>query len=90
MDNKLLVVIAGAMMLAGGLVQLVSLMRRRGRGPWRGPVVSAVAVVAYGVLALSGHVLNGTTLSAVLIWFIAAAIWIGFWLTRRDAARQVQ
>jgi hypothetical protein len=88
--TRLVVAVAGAVMLAGGLIQLVSLRRLRGRAPWRGATVSAVAFVAYGFLALTGLVLNGTTLGTVLLWVIAAAVWIGLWLTRRDTAQHLR
>lgn len=87
MDNQVLVTIGGALMLVGGLMQIGSIVKLRGRRPWRGPAISAVALVVYGALALAGYVLNGTALSAALIWFIAVAMWVGVWLTRRDAAR---
>jgi uncharacterized membrane protein HdeD (DUF308 family) len=90
MDNTgIVVMLAGALMIVGGALQLPSIIRRRRRAPWRGATVSATALVVYGMLALSGVILNGTVLSALLVWCIVAGMWCGWWLTRRDTAKQV-
>jgi hypothetical protein len=90
--RRTVVVAAGAMMLIGGAGQLWFAMRLRpgGAGPWRGAAVSAAAMVTYGILAVTGLALNGTAMSAVLVWAIAAAFFFGWWLTRRETARQVR
>lgn len=85
---RAVVVIGGALMLIGGVMQFRSVLMLRGRGPWRGAAVSASALAMFGLLAVTGVVLNGTVLSAVLIWVVAGAMWGGWWLTRRDQAGQ--
>jgi len=49
-----------------------------------------MAFTVYGGLTLSGLVFKGTVMSAILVWILAAAIWAGFWLNRRDQARTVR
>lgn len=86
---RTVVAIAGALMLVGGVMQLLFVMKLRGRAPWRGAAVSATALAVYGLLALMGLVVNGTAFGTVLVWAVAAATWFGLWLTRRDRARQI-
>jgi hypothetical protein len=88
--TRVVVAVAGALMLLGGVMQLFIVLRLRGRAPWRGPAVSATAPTVYGLVALSGLVVNGGALGAVLTWAIVMAMWFGLWLSRRDRAQPVQ
>jgi hypothetical protein len=88
--TSIVVAIAGALMFAGAILQVPSIVRRRGRAPWRGAAISVAALAVYGLLLLEGVVLNGTILSAALVWCIAAAIWVGWWLNRRDTAKRAR
>ena len=80
------VVIAGALMMLGGTMQLWSIAKVRRRQ--RGAILGAAVMLLDGLLAVTGVVLNGTMLGAVLIWLIAAAMWFSLWLTRRERVRQ--
>jgi hypothetical protein len=86
-----LLLVGGALMLIGGLVHLWSSLQsyRHGR-PWRGTGLAATALTAYGGLTLTGLVFNGTVAGVVLVWFIAAAVWAGLWIGRRERIRSVR
>lgn len=90
MTTRIVVAVAGALMLAGGVMQLFAVLKLRGRAAWRGAAVSATALTVYGLLALRGLVGDGTARGAVLVWVFAIGMWFGIWLSRHDRARSVQ
>jgi uncharacterized membrane protein HdeD (DUF308 family) len=88
--TQIVVAVAGVVILLSGVIQLFANFKLRGRAPWRGPAVSAAALSAYGLLALSGLVVDGSTLGAVLVWVVVIGMWFGLWLRRRERQRPVQ
>lgn len=86
-----LLLVAGTLLLIGGLGGVWTSVRARRRGDsWRGDGLTSVALTLYGVLTLTGAVFNGTATGAVIVWAVAAATWTGLWIARRERHARAQ
>lgn len=80
-----LFLIAGMMLLVGGLIGVwTSVLSRRRGEPWRGTALASAAFTVYGGLVLTGPGYNSTVAGAVMVWIIAAAVWAGLWIAYRE------
>lgn len=80
-----LFMVAGALMLVGGLGGVWGSAQSRRRGdPWRGDGLTSLAMTLYGALILAGVVFNGTVMGVVIVWTFAAATFAGLWIARRE------
>jgi hypothetical protein len=92
MNINILFTIGGILLIAGGVPLLWSSVRefRRGDRSVRGQIVGAVAMTAYGALALSGIMAGGTAFGAVAVWAVLGLVWTGFYLSFRDRRKARQ
>lgn len=85
---KILILIAGTLFVVSGVAQLwLTLQMYRAGKAWRGVGLIGVALTVFGGLTLLGYVFNGTVTGAVLVWILAAALFAGWWQSRRERAR---
>lgn len=80
-----LFLVAGTTLLVGGLIGVWGSVQSRRRGdPWRGNALASAAFTVYGGLVLTSPDYNSTVAGAVMMWTIAAAVWAGLWIARRE------
>ena len=83
-----LVTIGGALLLIAGLMALWGSVQAYRRGdPWRSGGLAAAALTMYGGLTLTGVLVNGTAVGAIIVWTIAVAIFASLWISRRERTR---